>query len=81
MFPVVFCGQVCSDSRDRRCVCSINCIQNYITWSTGEPDVVHIKSREAIQIMQCNHITLHYIPCTLKQASAVVTQTLFRNLN
>ena len=58
MFPVMFCGQVWSDSKERRRMCSINIIQNYITGSTGEPDVVHIKSREAIQIMQCSHITL-----------------------
>ena len=54
----MFCGQVWSDSNERRRMCSINIIQNYITGSTGEPDVVHIKSREAIQIMQCSHITL-----------------------
>jgi hypothetical protein len=60
MVSVMFCVQVWSDSQERRCMSSINFIQNYIAGSTEGPDVVHLKSREVIQIMQCNHITSNY---------------------
>jgi hypothetical protein len=53
-FPAVGSGQLLGYPIDHVIDCLIN--------ESGGQDVVHIKSREVIQIMQCNHITLYYTP-------------------